>query len=72
MLTVHPQTILEEMKSTQKILAKWIELIENKQMPAVDLPAGEEALDDFVREMCGELRVCAGKCGNLADVLLAD
>lgn len=71
MLTVSPDTVVEELESTKKLLDKWI-LKFNEGLPVVDQVGSEEQLELFIREFCGELRICAGKCGNLAEVLLND
>lgn len=71
MLTVNPDTIVEELESTKKLLDKWI-LKLNEGLPVIDQPGGEEQLELLMREFCGELRICAGKCANLSEVLLND
>lgn len=72
MLNVHPQTVVDELGSTKKLLEKWLARFENNEIPVVDQPGSEEQLELFVREFCGEMRVCAGKCANLAEILLGD
>lgn len=71
MLPVSPDLISEELESAKKTLEKWLEKV-NAGLPVVDQPGDEHQLDLFVRELCGELRIVAGKCGNLAEVLLGD
>ena len=71
MLTVNPDVVVDELESTKKILDKWLVKF-NKGLPVVDEPGSEEQLELLMREFCGELRICAGKCGNLAAVLLGD
>lgn len=71
MLTVNPDTIVEELESTKKLIDKWIVKM-NEGLPVLDKPGAEEQLELLMREFCGELRICAGKCANLADVLLGD
>lgn len=71
MLTVNPDTIVEELEGTQKLIQKWINRL-NSGLPAIDQPGAEEELELLMREFCGELRICAGKCANLSEVLLND
>lgn len=71
MLTVHPDTVVEELESTKKLIDKWLVQF-NKGLPQLDQPGSDEQLELLIREFCGELRICAGKCGNLAEVLLGD
>lgn len=71
MLPVNAETIHDELSGAKKILEKWLAQLD-KGLPVVDEPGSEEQLGLLIHEMCGELRVCAGKCATLADVLLAD
>lgn len=71
MLNVSPDTVVDELESTKKLLEKWIKTF-NEGLPVLDKPGDEEQLEMLLREFCGELRVCAGKCGNLAEVVLGD
>ena len=71
MLPVGPDLISSELDSAKKILEKWIERV-NAGMPVIDQPGNDHQLELFVQELCGELRIVAGKCGNLAEVLLGD
>jgi len=63
------ELVYEEMKSTKLVLEKWMRRLEETGFPEVDMPAAEGRLDEFLREFCGEMLVCAGKCENLASVL---
>lgn len=69
-LPVNPDTIHAELESTLQILTKWRDAV-NAGIPGVDLPGpdAEEALDNFLRELAGELFLAAGKAHNLASVL---
>lgn len=69
MLAASPQTIVDEIESVQKLLQKWHDRFTGGSIPVIDVPSDEGMLDDFMREFCGELRICAGRCGNLAEVL---
>ena len=60
--------ILSEIESAMAILARWKQRIENG-VPVIDLHAPDEALHDFLRELCGELVVVSGKCTTLTEVL---
>lgn len=71
MLNVNPDTVIEELQSAKKLLEKWISNFE-QGLPVIDTPGSEEQLELLVRECCGELRVVAGKCGNLSEILLGD
>jgi hypothetical protein len=69
-LPVSPDLIHEELQGTINILTKWLDAV-NKGVPGVDIPGPdvEEALDNFLRELTGELLLAAGKAHNLAVVL---
>lgn len=69
MLAVSADLIHDELVSARQILDKWSQRVD-AGLPVVDAPGSVEQLDLLVREMAGELRVCAGKCGNLAEILL--
>lgn len=71
MLTVNPATITEELQAARKILDKWVERM-NAGLPTIDHPGSEEQLELLMREFCGELKICAGKCATLSEVLLGD
>lgn len=67
-LPVDPENIHTELEHMEAIIKSWREAVGNG-IPAVDQPAPEEALDDFLRKFTGELIFVAGKCQNLAVVL---
>ena len=71
MLTVNPEVIHDELLGAKKIIDKWLAKLD-EGLPLLDEPGSEEQLELLMREFCGELRVCAGKCGNLAEVLSGD
>lgn len=71
MLNVNPDTVVEELESAKKLLDKWITKF-NSGLPAIDEPGSDQALELLLREFCGELRIVAGKCGNMADVVLGE
>lgn len=68
MLAVSSPVILSELESLKVIAEKWIEKIQTG-IPGVDLPAPDDRLELFLRELCGELLLCAGKCESLSTVL---
>lgn len=70
-LAINPDTIHDEMSGAKKIIEKWLAVFD-AGLPAIDKPGDEEQLELLLREFCGEMRVCAGKCANLADVLSLD
>jgi hypothetical protein len=71
MLPVSPDLITAELEGAVKILERWVGAL-NAGLPSIDCPGSEQQLLVVVREMCGELRIVAGKCGNLAEVLTDD
>lgn len=68
MLPVSPPVILQELASVKDVIAKWVEAIA-QGVPFVDKPGTEEELERYMRELCGELLLVAGKCSTLAEVL---
>ena len=71
MLNVNPETVVSELEGSKAILEKWIKTF-NEGLPVIDQPGSEQQLELLVREFCGELRVVAGKCGNLSEVVLGE
>lgn len=69
MLPVERETILQELKGVSDLTAKWAAKIETEGMPMIDFPGDEMALDQFLRALCGELLIAAGRAENLAGVL---
>jgi|WetSurMetagenome_2_1015567.scaffolds.fasta_scaffold08238_3 hypothetical protein len=69
-MPVSPDLVHEELESIIKIVSKWRDAV-NTGVPGVDIPGAdaEEALDNFLRELVGELLLAAGKTHNLALVL---
>ncbi len=67
-LPVTPPVILQELAGAKEILDKWMLAIA-QGIPMIDLPADEDSLENFMRALCGELLVVAGKCTTLAEVL---
>jgi hypothetical protein len=69
-LPVSTPVILAELKSARKILTKWIKKIEAEGIPGVDgAPAPQETIDDYLRELEGELLMISGKTSVLSNVL---
>lgn len=68
MLPVEQDLIRSELVGTKEILEKWISRVE-AGLPMLDQPGTEQALDDFIRALCGELLVAAGRCETLSAVL---
>lgn len=68
MLPVSGDVMLKELEGASHILEKWKEKIEGG-IPFVDIPAPPDRLEAFLREMCGELLIVAGKCEHLSSVL---
>ena len=72
MLTVSSEVLIAELKTAQDYLAKWVSAVE-QGIPGIDTPAtgtSDENLEAFIRELCGELRVVAGKCDSLSEIVL--
>jgi hypothetical protein len=72
MLSVSKEVVLKELETAKAYLAKWEQRLE-EGIPEIDFPAtgnSSNALEDFLRELCGELRVVSGKCDTLAEVLM--
>lgn len=69
-LPVSPDVILQELTTAKVILEKWEKILNEVGVPGTDVPGGEDQLDDFSRELCGELRLVGGKCNNLADTIV--
>jgi hypothetical protein len=70
-LAINPETIHDELEGAKKIIDKWLAQLD-AGLPMVDEPGNEEQLEALMREFVGELRVCAGKCANVAEVLAGD
>ena len=71
MLNVSSDTVVAELEGATALLQKWIDTFK-AGLPHIDEPGSEEQLELLMRECCGELKVVAGKCANLSDVLLGD
>lgn len=72
MMTISRDVLLKELETAREYLDKWIAKV-NEGIPGIDIPASgdsEEHIDNFVRELCGELRIISGKCDNLAEVVI--
>lgn len=72
MLTISREVLLKELETAREYIDKQIAKVTNG-IPGIDLPASGDAaehIEEFVRELCGELRIVSGKCDNLAEVVL--
>jgi hypothetical protein len=67
-LAVTSETILAEMKGAKDILEAWMVKVE-EGIPGVDVPAEPDRLEDFLRALCGEMLIVAGKTEHLSNVL---
>lgn len=67
-LPVSREVILSELDAARAILQKWDEAV-RAGIPGVDVHAPEEALEEFVAQLSGELLIVTGKCQTLAEVL---
>lgn len=68
MLPIQRDQVLRELRDARRILTKWTKLIE-QGIPSVDCPGSDEALDEFVSQLAGELLLAAGRCETLSSVL---
>ena len=68
MISISPDVMKAELDTAVAILKKWSDQI-SEGIPGVDIAASEDALDNFLRNLVGELKVVAGKCDTLAEVL---
>jgi hypothetical protein len=68
-LPISPQVLLEELSSIKKILEKW-EADVQSGIPVVELEAPAEHYTWFIRQLCGELELCASRLHNLGASLL--
>jgi hypothetical protein len=64
MLPISPALLREEISGAKAILDKWDKQLA-EGVPGPERPGGQEGLENFIREMCGELMICAGKCENI-------
>jgi len=71
MLTASPEVIHNELETAIAILTKWKERTD--KIPGVHIPVqggrAPEALENWLREMVGELQLVSAKCDALAEVL---
>lgn len=72
MMTISRDVLLKELETAREYVDKWINKV-NEGIPGIDIPASGDSdshIEEFVRELCGELRIVSGKCDNLAEVLI--
>lgn len=70
-LSISRLVLKEELELTRRILSKWADKF-NVGIPGEDMPATEQALDDFLRELCGEFTLCASKLEHISNILSDD
>lgn len=71
MLPISKEVLLKELETAREYLDKWHQRVQDG-IPGLDIPAtgtAEEHIEEFMRELYGELRVVSGKCDTLSDVL---
>ena len=68
MLPVSREVIISQMTASRDILTKWIGKVD-EGIPAVDIPAPQEELENFLRALCGELLIVSGSTEVLSNVL---
>jgi len=68
MLPVSPEVIHNELETAVAVLQKWQKKMD--EVPGVTIPATDpQALNLFLVQLIGELRVVAGKCDTLSETL---
>lgn len=74
MLPISKEVLLDELEAAQRYLTKWIDKskagIPGYDLAATGLSGPEESAELFIRELCSELRIVAGKCELLSEVVL--
>jgi hypothetical protein len=69
-LPIEPDQLLRELQDTQAILTKWVARIEKDGIPVIDRPGADEALEEFISHLAGELLLVAGRAETLSGVLI--
>lgn len=69
-LPISPDVLYDELVSAAKILEKWKTRVGVEGIPGMDKLATPEQFDLFTRQLAGELLVVAGKCSNIASIIL--
>jgi len=68
MFPITKENIETELETSSKILGDWMIRL-RESFPIIDDNVTEEQFNAFIKQFVGELRLCAGKLDNLADVL---
>ncbi len=68
MLSITREVLLDELDAAKAIIDRWHKTIE-AGIPVIDMPAPEDRLELFVRQLCGELLLVSGKCQSIAEIL---
>lgn len=68
MLPISTDVVRSELEGVKSIIEKWLARLD-QGIPGVEVPAPEDRTEAFLRELCGELMVSAGKCENVASIL---
>ena len=67
-LPITPDVLHNELETARAILDKWTQIV-NNGLPGIDTPAPQEALDQLIWQMRGELQIVSGRCDTLVEVL---
>lgn len=71
MIGISKEVLLAELTNMKDILTKWEESVTNG-IPGADVPAPIDRMDDFLRQLCGELSLVAGKCVTIVEIVSDD
>jgi hypothetical protein len=67
------KTILtSELKSARDILTKWVDKLEKEGVPVTDFDATTEESVDWIRNLCGEVGLVAGKIDAITASILGE
>lgn len=68
MISISTPVLQNELETAQAIINKWQKQLE-VGLPGIDLPGDADTLQSLLLTFIGELRLVAGKCDTMADVL---
>jgi len=68
MFRLSPTMTVKQLELTQEILTKWIELWKTN-IPVIHFPAEPDALELFITQFIGELRLMSGDLDTVADIV---
>lgn len=68
-LPVSAEQMTRELKGVEDILRKWRLSLQRGEVPGVQQPGDEVALNEYLTEMVGELVLASGRCDALVRAL---